>query len=198
MVTPEKLEEFAGRFCDVDKPGRHPDHSVSPCSLQKLFKVNRRTGIDARSAIRHYETDFGCGPEPPSIHDLDAFFREQGVNLAAQACEKALDEWGGNLADITHTVAVTCTTQGNPGYDMLVNRQLGLDDNAERLLLHGVGCAGGAAIMRVASQLALSSAVRGRPARILCYACELCTPTVRRELAKAEACTDLTNLSIVL
>ncbi|KAK8103244.1 chalcone synthase [Apiospora sp. TS-2023a] len=183
--TPETLEEFAGRFYDTSKPG-----------LQKLLKINRRTGIDARSAIHHYETGFGCDPDPPSIQDLDAFFREHGVNLAAQACEKALAEWGGNVSDITHTVAVTCTTQGNPGYDVLVNRQLGLDENAERLLLHGVGCAGGAAIMRVASQLALSAGVRGRPARILCYACELCTPTVRRELPEAEACIDMAKLSI--
>ncbi|KAK8070443.1 thiolase-like protein [Apiospora hydei] len=156
----------------------------------------RRTGIDARPAIHHYETGFGCEAEPPNIQDLDSYFREHGVDLAVQACQKALAEWGGELSDITHTVAVTCTNQGNPGYDVLVNRELGLDDNAERVLLHGVGCAGGVAIMRVASHIVLSFAARGRPARVLCYACELCTLTVRRELAEAEACTDKARLSI--
>ncbi|KAK7916870.1 hypothetical protein PG985_010478 [Apiospora marii] len=215
--TPETFEELAGRFYDVDKPGYvvprascptpillgnrsdHADHTTPPppCRLQKLLNINRRTGIDARPAIHHYETGFGCAPEPPSIQALDTFFREHGVPLAAAACRKALAEWGGRLADITHTVAVTCTNQGTPGYDILVNRRLGLDDNAaERVLLHGVGCAGGAAVLRVASQLARGAAARGRPARILCYACELCTPNVRRELAEAEACVDMDRLGI--
>ncbi|KAK7946106.1 uncharacterized protein PG986_010427 [Apiospora aurea] len=184
-LSPERVEEFARIFYDADTPG-----------LDKLLKINRRTGIDARPAIHHYETGFGCAAEPPNIQDLDSYFREHGVNLAIQACQKALAEWGGELADITHTVAVTCTNQGNPGYDVLVNQKLGLDHNAERLLLHGVGCAGGVAIMRAAAHLAVSATARGRAARILAYACELCTPTVRRELAKAEACTDLARLSI--
>ncbi|KAK8023587.1 hypothetical protein PG993_011653 [Apiospora rasikravindrae] len=165
----------------------HPD---------KLLKINRRTGIDARPAIHPYETGFGCESEPPNIQDIDNCFREHGVDLAVQACHKALAEWGGKPSAITHTVAVTCTNQGNPGYDVLVNRKLGLGDQEERLLLHGVGCAGGVAIMRAASNIALGAAARGRPARILCYACELCTLTVRRELAEAQACTDMARLGI--
>jgi len=40
--------------------------------------------------------------------------------------------------------------------------------------------------MRVAAQMALASTARGRPARVLAFACELCTPNVRSELAAAE------------
>lgn len=57
------------------------------------------------------------------------------------------------------------------------------------MLLHGVGCAGGLAIMRAAAQIALGATARGRPARILAFACELCTPNVRCELAAAERST---------
>lgn len=147
--------------------------------------------------IREYSNSpgFASRPDPPSIAELDNFFRQAGVDLAAQACRKALKEWRGDLADITHTVAVTCTSQGNPGYDLFVARKLGLPDTTERVLLHGVGCAGGLAILRVAAQIACGAAARRRPARILAFACELCTLNARHELAEAEACGDPDELS---
>lgn len=95
---------------------------------------------------------------------------------------KALQEWAGNTDEITHTVAVTCTNQGNPGYDLLVHHELGLSPNVSRTLLHGVGCAGGLAILRTAAQLCDAATARGKPARILGFACELCTPVARQEL----------------
>lgn len=117
---------------------------------------------------------------------MDVHFRDVGVRLAVQACEKALQDAGIGPEDITHTVAVTCTNQGNPGYDLLVNQKLGLPPNVDRSLLHGVGCAGGLSIMRAAAQMALAATARRRPARVLAFACELCTPNVRSELAAAE------------
>lgn len=40
--------------------------------------------------------------------------------------------------------------------------------------------------MRAAAQMALAATARRRPARVLAFACELCTPNVRSELAAAE------------
>jgi len=77
-----------------------------------------------------------------------------------------------------------------------VARELGLSPALDRMLLHGVGCAGGMSIMRAAAQIACGAAARGRPARVLCFACELCTPNVRHDLAEAEACTDISQLGI--
>lgn len=108
----------------------------------------------------------------------------------------AVKEWGGELKTITHTVAVTCTNQGNPGYDLLVARRLGIASTAQRTLLHGVGCTGGLAILRTAADIACSATARGQPARVLAFACELCTPILSRELAEAEACENLNELSI--
>jgi len=146
--------------------------------------------------IDDYECGFASGPEPPSITDIDHFFRDAGVDLATRACRKALEEWGGTPADVTHTIAVTCTNQGNPGYDLLVAHSLGLPDTVDRMLLHGVGCAGGLAIMRAAAQVACGADALGRPARVLAYACELCTPNVRREMAQAEECEDPAEVGI--
>ena len=164
-------------------------------SLKKLLQVNRHTGIQTRTLVDTYETGFGTEAEPPSIADIDKRFRKVGVDLAAEACIKALKEWGGDWQGITHTVAVTCTNEGHPGYDLLVNQKLGLSSNVERVLLHGVGCAGGLSIMRVAAQIADGAAIRGRPARILAYACEVCSLSYRYELELA-CKADPANVSI--
>ncbi|CAP71782.1 uncharacterized protein PODANS_6_7330 [Podospora anserina S mat+] len=185
LLGPEKLDEFAKRFFDVEKPG-----------LKKLLQINKTSGIDTRASIGDYQTGFASRPEAPTLADLDKFYRRAGVDLAAQACRKALKEWGGRPCDITHTIAVTCTNQGNPGYDLLVARRLGLPHTVDRMLLHGVGCAGGLAIMRAAAQVASGAASRGKPARVLAFACELCTPNVRHDLAEAAACADPADVSI--
>lgn len=82
-------------------------------------------------------------------------------------------------------VTVTATNTGSPGYDQLVARDLGLRESAEKVMLSGVGCAGGLAALRVASNLALASTLRGHPARILVVACEICSAQVRAELHAA-------------
>jgi type III polyketide synthase len=64
-----------------------------------------------------------------------------------------------------------------------------LEPSVDRMLLHGVGCAGGLAIMRAAAQIAAGATAFGRPARILAFACELCTPNGRCELTEAEKTT---------
>ena len=154
--------------------------------LKKLLAIGRKTGIQTRAAVSDYRKGIATKTSPPTIADLDEYFRSVGVDLATRACERALQEAGFVAEDITHTVAVTCTNQGSPGYDLLVNEKLGLRSNVDHTLLHGVGCAGGLSIMRAAAQMALASTARGKPARVLAFACELCTPNVRSELAVAE------------
>jgi type III polyketide synthase len=154
--------------------------------LRKLLAINKRTGIQTRASVLDFKQGFATNYQPPNLADLDEHFRDVGVDLATQACRKALQEAGIAPEDITHTVAVTCTNQGNPGYNLLVHQELGLRPDIDHTLLHGVGCAGGLSIMRAAAQMALASTARRRPARVLAFACELCTPNVRSELAAAE------------
>ena len=107
------------------------------------------------------------------------------MDLAVGACQKALHEWGGNAEEITHVVAVTATNVGSPGYDQLVALRLGIPADAERVLLNGVGCAGGLAALRVAANLCLAAEHCGRPARVLIFATELCSIQIRCELEAA-------------
>lgn len=75
-------------------------------------------------------------------------------------------------------------------------QRLGIAYTAQRTLLHGAGCPGGLAIVRTAADIACGAAARGQPARVLAFACELCTPILSHELSEAEACNDLGRLSI--
>ncbi|KAJ5357212.1 hypothetical protein N7541_004370 [Penicillium brevicompactum] len=175
LLAPHDLENFAARYYDLTKPG-----------IKKLLQLNRSTSIETRSAIRQYDTGFATDSKAPSIADIDNFFREAGVDLAVQACKKALGEANMAPEQITHTIGVTCTNQGNPGYDLVVARELDLPLSVDRTLLHGVGCAGGLSLLRAAAQLAGGASVRRKPARILAFACELCTPNVRYYLSLAE------------
>ncbi|KAH0300344.1 chalcone synthase B, partial [Aureobasidium melanogenum] len=185
LLTPERLEAFAERFYDPDNAG-----------IKKLLEIDQNTGIETRSAILDYSKGHAAASIPTSLAEMDNLFRTAGVDMTVQACNKAIEEWGGQLADITHTVAVTCTNQGNPGYDVLVNERLGLSTSVERILLQGVGCAGGLAILRTAAQLAYGATMRGRAARILCFACELSTPNIKHELDAVANCTETSQTSI--
>jgi fungal type III polyketide synthase len=104
------------------------------------------------------------------------------VKLSVEASRTALAEWGGDPADLTHVVAVTCTNSANPGFDHYVVKQLGLNTSIEKVLLHGVGCSGGLAALRTAANLAHGASFRGKPARILVLACEITSLLVRSEL----------------
>ena len=104
------------------------------------------------------------------------------MKLAVAACRKAIDQWGGDLAEITHVVATTCTNSANPGYDHYVVKELGLNTCVEKVLLHGIGCSGGLAALRTAANIALGSSFRKKPARVLVVACEISSVLVRSEL----------------
>jgi type III polyketide synthase len=122
---------------------------------------------------------------PPTIDELSRMFRGVGVDLAASACTQAMKEACLSPAEVTHVVAVTCTDQGNPGYDLLVCEKLKLNPGVQRVLLHGVGCAGGLSALRTAANITAAESQRGRPARVLVIACELCSLFLRAELQAA-------------
>ncbi|KAL0934959.1 chalcone synthase B [Colletotrichum truncatum] len=185
LIPPETFVNYAKRFHDVEKP-----------VLARLLKLTMTSGIETRASTMDFETGFGCHTEIPTIDQLDARFRKVGVDLTVQACRKALRDWGGNAEDITHVIGVTVGTLSLPGYDYLVARKLGLGYHVENMFLNGIGCAGSVALMRVAGNIATAAAARKRPARILCFASEVCTMYLRHQYAEAEASSDLENMDI--
>jgi type III polyketide synthase len=114
-----------------------------------------------------------------------------GVDMATRACKRAIEEWGGSIADVSHMVSVSCTVSSNPGYDHFVAQNLGLRPNVEKTLLAGVGCSGGMSALRLAANLVLSSAQQGKKAVVLVLACEVTSCLARAELERVASTGEL-------
>ncbi|KAF1355789.1 thiolase-like protein [Lizonia empirigonia] len=183
--TQEQFADLITRLC--------PEYITSP-GFQRLLHVSRNTKILSRPTIFDYSTWTKVDATPPAIDELSHIFRTTGVDLTVAASKKAMKEAQFSAVDITHVVAVTCTDQGSPGYDLFVSQKLQLPSGVQRTLLHGVGCAGGLSALREAANLAAATSSRGRPARILVFATELCSLFLRAELKAA--CKDNDNLHI--
>ncbi|KAH8816107.1 thiolase-like protein [Xylogone sp. PMI_703] len=154
--------------------------------MKKVLAINKFTGIDNRSAVGTIDHPLVNMDRAPNIAELcDVFFKE-GIPLSVTAARKALHEARLSPCDITHVVSTTCTNSANPGFDHYVCKQLGIPNNVEKVLLHGVGCSGGLAAIRTAASLALGASFRRRKARILVVACEICSTFVRSELESVE------------
>ena len=150
--------------------------------MRKLLQVNRSSGIKERPNIVPRSEPLFKRSEPPTISELDHVFRTRAVDLAARDCRKAIADWGGEVSQITHTVAATGTNAGSPGYDLLVNERIGIRPEAQRMLLSGIGCAGGLATIRAAATIANDATLRGRPARVLGFACDVTSTNIRCDL----------------
>ncbi|KAJ7505745.1 type Iii polyketide Synthase [Mycena galericulata] len=153
-------------------------HKPSP-ALNKVLAINRRTGIKTLSFIRPSLEP----PAPPSIKEVTDIFLRDGLALAISASRSAIGEAGLAVDQITHVVATTCTNSSNPGFDTYLAQELGLRPNVEKVLLHGVGCAGGLAGLRLTASLCQAAAWRGEPAHVLLIACEI-TSSMRRDELK--------------
>ena len=150
--------------------------------MKKVLSINRFTGIETRAAVGDVDHPLVNSKTAPGIGELNTYFQQEGVRLSVNACKQAIKEWGGSVNEITHVVSTTCTNSANPGYDYFVIKELGIKSNVEKVLLHGVGCSGGLAAIRTASNLALGSSFQRKRARILVLACEITTLLVRSEL----------------
>lgn len=148
----------------------------------KVMTINDYTGIDTRSSIGTIDDPLVNRRRAPSVAELSKIFMKEGVALVVAAAQKALTEARLDVSDITHIVSTTCTNSSNPGFDHYVCKKLGISHTVEKVLLHGVGCAGGLAALRTAANIAMGSSFRGRPARILVMALEICTFLVRSEM----------------
>ncbi|KAJ7727386.1 type Iii polyketide Synthase [Mycena metata] len=163
---------------DLDKLA-YKWHKPSP-ALDKVLAINRRTGIKTHSLIHPLE-DL---PYPPSIKEVSEIFLKEGVTLAVSAARSAIDEAGLVAEEITHVVSTTCTNSSNPGFDVFLAQELGLRPSVEKVLLHGVGCAGGLAALRLAASLCQAAAWRGETAHVLVAACEITSSMRRDELER--------------
>ncbi|EUC46691.1 hypothetical protein COCMIDRAFT_35684 [Bipolaris oryzae ATCC 44560] len=159
----------------------YPEHVSSP-TVKKLISFNTKTQITSRPTVFDHTKWTQKDATPPTLNSISHDFRTAGVSLAASVCEKAMHEAGIGAQEITHIVAVTCTNSDNPGYDLFVCEKLRLGPDVQRILVQGVGCAGGLSALRAAADIAAAASLKKRKARVLVVACEICSLFFRAEI----------------
>ncbi|XP_038887534.1 type III polyketide synthase B [Benincasa hispida] len=76
------------------------------------------------------------------------------TDMAIEASQAAIKNWGRSVSDITHLVYVSSSEARLPGGDLFLARGLGLSPHTQRVMLYFMGCSGGVAGLRVAKDLA--------------------------------------------
>lgn len=146
--------------------------------IERLLGVFENTGIESRyiSAPPQWFT------QEHSFAEKNALWFETALKISSQASQKAIAQAGIRPDQIGAVVLVTTTGIATPSLEAHLVQQLGIPLSAVRLPIWGLGCAGGAAGLARAAELA-----RLRPQQyVLMVAVELCSLTfVRGDLSKS-------------
>ncbi len=126
--------------------------------------ISRRVASRVASAARAEEVRSrrSCAPlewhaEPHQFHERVALAESTGVQLSVEASSSAILDAGIDTREIGTLVFVSSTMLSMPSPDAYIVNQLAMRDDTVRVPMWGRGCAGGAAGLAVAAQLAESS-----------------------------------------
>lgn len=149
---------FSGRYRDFDR----------------LSRVFASSGVRQRYAVRPMEWYAGRIGWP----ERTAAYQQGAEDLFLEAAVKALDSAGLEPGDIDTVVTVSSTGIATPSLEARIMGRLGFRSDIARVPVFGLGCAGGATGLAVASRLA-----RAEPGtNVLLVVVELCTLAVRMDL----------------
>jgi alkylresorcinol/alkylpyrone synthase len=153
---------FGSRFPDYDR----------------FASIFANTGIVKRHGVKPFEWYL----EPRGWPERTAAFLEGAEALFVEVAGKALANAGLAATDIDTVVTVCSTGIATPSLDARVARRMGFRSDVSRVPVFGLGCAGGASGLSIASRLA-----QARPgSNVLLVAVELCSLALRHdELTKA-------------
>jgi predicted naringenin-chalcone synthase len=116
-------------------------HTVSPCWLPEN---ERPTDV---------EDIFTSNRFNPSGHLRAKSWQELAPKLAIEAAHAAVENWGGDIADITHIVTTSTSGWSEPGISGAVIHELGLSLDTQKQELNFNGCFCGATCLRVARDI---------------------------------------------
>jgi len=136
---------------------------------QRLLEVFDHSGIETRHTcmpLEWYE-------RPHRFGEANDAYIEHALSLSREASEKAIRAAGLEASDIDHVLFVSSTGLATPSIDARLANLLELREDIRRTPIWGLGCAGGAAGLSHARDMALADP----EARVLLIALELCTLT---------------------
>ena len=138
---------------------------------------DRLSGVfdNAGIAKRHIVAPPEWYEQPHGWAERNTVYLEAAERLFEDAAVKAIDRAGLEPRDIDGVVTVSTTGIATPSLEARVGPRLGLRDNARRLPVFGLGCAGGVSGLAAAARLA--SAEPG--SRWLFVTVETCSISIR-------------------
>lgn len=107
----------------------------------------------------------------PGMSKRNDIYKKEAPQLAHQAAEKAIKNWGGDPSEITHVISVSCTGVIAPGIEFKLMKSLPLKPSTSRLGINFMGCFGAFKGLHVAQSLAKED----KKHRILVVCTELCS-----------------------
>jgi alkylresorcinol/alkylpyrone synthase len=150
---------------------RFPDY-------ERFASIYSNTGIIRRYGVKPFEWYL----TPRGWPERTEAFLEGAEVLFIEVAEQALASAGIRAADVDTVVTVCSTGIATPSLDARVARRMGFRSDVSRVPVFGLGCAGGASGLSIASRLA-----EARPGtNVLLVTIELCSLALRLdELTKA-------------
>lgn len=147
-----------------------------------LNSIYKRSGIKKRHTV---VTNFHGSPElssflpieperfnGPSTDERNRFFHKKAAQLSVQSARNMLESIPQfDTQGITHIVTASCTGFSAPGFDLAVQKELGLSSSLERFHIGFMGCFAAFPALRTADYIC-----RARPdSKVLVIATELCS-----------------------
>jgi len=172
-----QVRRFMASLAEASLTGRR-----RALTVDFLGKIYASSGIEKRHSVlsdytKDVPEDFAFYPpnralEPfPTTAARMKLYEKWSVDLAEEACRKALTESGARPAEVTHLIFTTCTGLFAPGPDVLLLGRLGLGPRVQRSVLGFMGCYAGFNGLRMAGQI-----LAAEPEAVVLQACvELCT-----------------------
>ena len=140
-------------------------------NIERFASIFTNTGIIKRHGVKPFEWYL----EPRGWPERTAAFLEGAEALFVEVAEKALANADLTAADIDTVVTVCSTGIATPSLEARVARRMGFRSDVSRVPVFGLGCAGGASGLSIASRLA-----QARPgSNVLLVAVELCSLALR-------------------
>ncbi|XP_020214451.2 type III polyketide synthase B [Cajanus cajan] len=130
----------------------------NPELKQKLARLCKTTTVKTRYVVMSEEI-LKKYPELaaegiPTVKQRLEICNEAVTEMAIEASQACIKNWGGSLSDITHLVYVSSSEARLPGGDLYLAKGLGMSPDTQRVMLYFAGCSGGVAGLRVAKDIA--------------------------------------------
>lgn len=125
---------------------------------QKLLRLCKTTTVKTRYVVMSDEIlkkypELAVEGQPTVKQRLD-ICNNAVTQMAIEASQACISNWGRPISDITHLVYVSSSEARLPGGDLYLAKGLKLRPETHRVMLYFAGCSGGVAGLRVAKDIA--------------------------------------------